>query len=59
MMSGLQATLRSPAVWLGVLGSVLVGWGSSHPEFALTGTWGADWIDQLGRTAPIRPTGSC
>jgi len=53
MPSSLAPTLRTPAVWLGVLGSALVGWGSSHPEFALTGTWGASWIDAVGLTAPI------
>jgi len=53
MASGLANTLRSPAVWLGVLGSVLLAWGSSHPEFALTGTWGAEWVDRIGLAAPL------
>jgi hypothetical protein len=53
MTLGLGAALRSPAVWLGVLGSAAVAWGSSHPEFALTGTWGAGWVDRIGLSAPI------
>ena len=53
MTSGLRAALRSPAVWLGVLGSLAVAGGSSHPEFALTGTWGAAWVDRLGLAAPV------
>lgn len=53
MASSPVTTLRHAAVWLGMLGSALVGWGSSHPEFALTGTWGAGWVDALGLTAPI------
>lgn len=53
MTSGLRAALRSPAVWLGVLGALTVAWGSSHPEFALTGTWGAQWVDRIGLAAPV------
>lgn len=53
MPSGLVSTLRSPAVWLGVVGSIAVAWGSSHPEFALTGSWGAAWVDRLGLAAPL------
>lgn len=48
------ATLRSRAVWLGVLGTALVAWGSSHNEFSHAALgWPNEAIQALGALAPM------
>lgn len=48
-----QPALRSPWVWLGTFGSLLVGWASCHPEFSFSGSWPAPAVNQLGLLAPL------
>ena len=52
-MSSLSAALRNRWVWLGVLSTTLVAWGSTHPEFSLTGDWPNDTVMALAALAPI------
>lgn len=40
-------------VWLGVLGTALVAWGSTHPEYSFSGTWESPAIMALGALVPI------
>jgi hypothetical protein len=47
-------TLRSPAVWLGVGGTVGVAWGACSPEFSFSAHgWPSAWINTIGSIAPI------
>ncbi len=48
------AGLRSPAVWVGCVGSVLVAWGSCHPEFSFAADgWPSEFVNALGLAAPM------
>lgn len=43
------SALRSPGVWIGFLGAVLIGWGSCNAEFSFDPRgWPAEWVNQLG-----------
>lgn len=43
------SALRSPGVWVGFLGSVLIGWASCNPEFSFDPHgWPAGWVNALG-----------
>ena len=50
-----RAWLGSPTVcvWLGMLGTALVAWGSTHPEYSFSGTWESPAIMALGALVPI------
>lgn len=52
-MSSLLAALRNRWVWLGVLGTTLVAWGSTHPEFSLTGDWPNATVMAFAALVPI------
>ncbi|HQZ00758.1 MAG TPA: polyprenol phosphomannose-dependent alpha 1,6 mannosyltransferase MptB [Propionicimonas sp.] len=54
-MTNLSATtLRSRGVWVGVLGSLAVAWGSCHPEFSPSAYgWPSDVVNAIGEAAPI------
>lgn len=48
------AALRSRGVWLGVVGSLLVAWGSCHPEFSFAPDgWPSDAVNAVGLAAPL------
>lgn len=48
------SALRSRGVWVGFVGSLLVAWGSCHPEFSFSPDgWPADWVNAIGRAAPM------
>ncbi|MGC3953246.1 MAG: polyprenol phosphomannose-dependent alpha 1,6 mannosyltransferase MptB [Propionicimonas sp.] len=49
------AWLLSPTgcVWLGLLGTALVAWGSTHPEYSFSGTWASPAIMALATLVPI------
>ncbi len=40
-------------MWLGVLGTALVAWGSTHPEYSFSGAWQSPAITALGALVPI------
>ena len=40
-------------VWLGVLGSAAVAWGSTHPEYSFAGFWPDPVVARLGALVPI------
>ncbi|MBU4410023.1 MAG: hypothetical protein KKB93_06840, partial [Actinobacteria bacterium] len=43
------SALRSPGVWVGFVGSVLVGWGSCNAEFSFDPRgWPLAWINSVG-----------
>lgn len=43
------SALRSPGVWIGFLGTVLVGWGSCHAEFSFDPRgWPSPLVNQIG-----------
>lgn len=44
---------RNVFLWLGVLGTALVAWGSTHPEYSFSGTWESPAIMALGTLVPI------
>lgn len=44
---------RNPLLWLGVLGSALVAWGSTHPEYSFAGYWPNDTAMALAGLVPI------
>lgn len=49
MSSTPVSALRSPGVWVGFLGSVLIGWASCNPEFSFDPHgWPAGWVNALG-----------
>jgi hypothetical protein len=54
MTASPSTALRSRGVWVGFLGTLLVGWGSCHPEFsfALDG-WPSAWVNAIGLAAPM------
>lgn len=53
--SAVRGNRASPNVfvWLGVLGTALVAWGSTHPEYSFSGTWESPAIMALGALVPI------
>ena len=52
-LSGPKLPAPSAFVWLGVLGTALVAWGSTHPEYSFSGTWESPAIMALGALVPI------
>ena len=42
-----------PLVWAGLLGTALVAWGSTHPEYSFSGTWESPAILALAALVPI------
>lgn len=48
-----SAALRNPYVWLGVLGTVMVAWGSTHPEYSFAGYWPNPTVMALASLVPI------
>lgn len=41
------------ALWIGLIGTISVAWGSCHPEFSFdTHGWGQHWVDTVGLAAP-------
>jgi hypothetical protein len=48
------SALRSRGVWTGVAGSLLVAWGSCHPEFSFAPEgWPSEVVNAVGRAAPM------
>lgn len=48
------AALRSRGVWAGFAGTVLVAWGSCHPEFSFSPDgWPANWVNAIGLSASV------
>ncbi|MCB0912856.1 MAG: hypothetical protein KDB60_14695, partial [Propionibacteriaceae bacterium] len=48
------AALRSRGVWVGFAGTVLVAWGSCHPEFSFSPDgWPAGWVNAVGLAAAM------
>ena len=52
-------TLRTGMPWmwaaaLGLIGSVVIAWGSAHPEFSFhSDGWSAGWVSAIGLVAPL------
>lgn len=46
--------LRSPGAWAGFAGSLLVAWGTCHPEFSFSPDgWPSDWVNAVGGAAAM------
>ncbi|MCA0251375.1 MAG: polyprenol phosphomannose-dependent alpha 1,6 mannosyltransferase MptB [Actinobacteria bacterium] len=52
-MPSLIATLRDRWVWLGMLATTLVAWGSTHPEYSFAGYWPNDTVMTAAALIPI------
>ncbi len=49
-----STALRSVGVWVGLVGTLLVAWGSCHPEFTFSPDgWAAGWVNAIGLAAPL------
>jgi hypothetical protein len=50
----IATTLRTPVVWLGMAGTAMVAWGSTHNEFSFaTDGWPNPVVNALGSLVPI------
>lgn len=52
-MSVLGSLRKLPALWIGLVGTISVAWGSCHPEFSFDSRgWSQGWVNAIGLALP-------